>query len=236
MGRNPPEPARLCHYVHVRRIIRGDRPVDRLLNFSDAVVAVAITVLALPLFDFNGPQDGETVLDVLGRHQGQILTFASTFLVVGILWTVHNRVMNALDAYDPALFWLNICWLIGFVFLPWPSAMHAMDNGMAATGPFQSDGTGVLYWLTLAYISGVGALTSAYISHHTDLLRPEDVPAWQAMRHSRLRFRGLAFTTVFIVAAGLSLVYSWLGVFALFLLIPLNRIFNPASLDQSEEA
>lgn len=37
------------------------RSFDRLVNFTDAVVAIAITLQILPLIDVEGPKTGETV-------------------------------------------------------------------------------------------------------------------------------------------------------------------------------
>ena len=215
-------------------ILRGDRPVDRLLNFSDAVVAVAITILALPLVDIGGPQEGQTVWAVLHGHYGQIMTFASTFLVVGMLWTVHNRIMNYLDAYDGTVFWLNMLWLIGFVFLPWPSSMFSggEDVNSSAAGAFHSDGTGVLYWMTLAYISLMGSIMSLYVARNLDLVNPGDRNYVSSLRRARGRWRGLTFFFIFVIAALLTLIYSWLGFFALFLIIPARRFLDVKAEEQ----
>jgi uncharacterized membrane protein len=122
--------------------LRTGTSVERLLFFSDAVVAVAITVLALPLFSIPGPTAGETVLDVLQANSGRIITFVSTFFVMAIMWSIHNRVMNSLVAYDGVVFWLNMAWLIGFVFLPWPSTMFGSGDHWGSTDivAFNSDG------------------------------------------------------------------------------------------------
>ena len=218
--------------------LRSGTGVDRLLFFSDAVVAVAITVLALPLISIAGPKPGQNVLEVLDANSGSITTFVSTFFVVAIMWSIHNRVMNSLHIYDGTVFWLNMCWLLGFVFLPWPAAMYAggddwgPDNAVA----FTSDGTGVLYWWTLAYISGVGSLAMAYISRHPHLLAPNSRAYWDGLRDTRARFRGLAFFIVFIVAGLATLVFSYWGFFALFLVIPLNLALQPTQAERERLA
>jgi uncharacterized membrane protein len=210
--------------------LRSGTGVERLLFFSDAVVAVAITVLALPLFDIEGPKPGENVLDVVQANSGSIVTFVSTFFVMAMMWSVHNRVMNSLASYDAAIFWLNMFWLIGFVFLPWPSAMYGGgdDWGAVDVTLFSSDGTGALYWWTMAYISGVGSLTSWYIGRHPQLLKPEDRAYWAGLAKTRARLRGVAFFAVFVIAGASTLVLSYLGFYALLLIWPINWILQPS--------
>jgi uncharacterized membrane protein len=218
--------------------LRTGTGVDRLLNFSDAVVAVAITVLALPLVDIAGPSQGQTVVAVLNANSGSIVTFISTFFVVAIMWSVHNRIMNALGSYDAPVFWLSMCWLIGFVILPWPATMFGGgdDWGVDSSTPFDSDGTGLLYWWTLAYISGIGSIAMVYISRHPRLLKPEYRQYWGEMRTSRARFRGVSFFIVFIVAGLATLVYSYWGFLALFLIYPLDVILRPSRAERERLA
>ena len=210
--------------------LRSGTGVERLLFFSDAVVAVAITVLALPLFDIEGPKPGENVLDVVQANSGSIITFVSTFFVMAMMWSVHNRVMNSLASYDATIFWLNMFWLIGFVFLPWPSAMYGGgdDWGAVDVTLFSSDGTGALYWWTMAYISGVGSLTSWYIGRHPLFLKPEDREYWAGLAKTRARLRGVAFFAVFVIAGASTLVWPYRGFYALLLIWPINWILQPS--------
>ena len=209
--------------------LRTGTSVERLLFFSDAVVAVAITVLALPLFSIPGPTAGETVLDVLQANSGRIITFVSTFFVMAIMWSIHNRVMNSLVAYDGVVFWLNMAWLIGFVFLPWPSTMFGSGDHWGSTDivAFNSDGTGALYWWTMAFISGVGTITSFYISRHPQLIKPSDRAYWSSLLKTRARLRGAAFFLAFVIAGLASLVYPFLGFYALLVIIPLDFLLKP---------
>jgi uncharacterized membrane protein len=209
--------------------LRSGTGVERLLFFSDAVVAVAITVLALPLINIDGPKPGENVLDVVQANSGTIITFVSTFFVMAMMWSVHNRVMNSLVTYDATIFWLSMFWLIGFVFLPWPSAMYGGgdDWGAVDVTLFSSDGTGALYWWTMAYISGIGSLTSWYIGRHPRFIKPEDRAYWAGVAKTRARLRGVAFFAVFVIAGASTLVLSYLGFYALLLIWPLNWILQP---------
>ena len=58
-----------------------DRGLDRFLTFVDAVVAIAITLLVLPLADL-APEVGDgSVTDLLREHDNEILAFFLSFLV-----------------------------------------------------------------------------------------------------------------------------------------------------------
>ena len=210
--------------------VRTGTSVERLLFFSDAVVAVAITVLALPLFSIPGPTGGDSVLDVISAHSGQIITFVVTFIVMAVMWNIHNRVMNSLSSYNGVIFWLDMFWLIGFVFLPWPSTMYGSGDhwGSASVTLFDSDGTGALYWWTMAYISGIGTIAGMYINRHPRFIKPVDRAYCAELRTTRARYRGGAFFAVFILAGLATLVYPFLGYWALILIWPLNVLLQPS--------
>ncbi|MCH1403958.1 MAG: DUF1211 domain-containing protein, partial [Candidatus Nanopelagicales bacterium] len=129
------------------------RSFDRLVNFTDAVVAIGITLQLLPIIDVAGPKSGESVWDVVAANSGQLFAFVLSFVVVIFMWAAHNRVFNTMRCYDGTIFRLNVAWLLLIVFLPWPTAMYgeAANDAVAGRG-----GLGLLYWWTLAAISGLG--------------------------------------------------------------------------------
>ncbi len=144
------------------------RAVDRLINFSDAVVAVAITVLVLPLVDIASPGPDETVWTVLGDHAGQIFAFLFTFYVVAIMWQAHNRILNVIRDYDAATFWLNTTWLVAIVLLPWLSSMYG--EAQSSTDARGASGVGLLYWSVLAVISMLGSSIAWHLRRAPALL------------------------------------------------------------------
>ena len=96
---------------------------ERLVFFSDAVFAIVITLLVLPL-TAQIDQPGE--LDVASRVRGtwpHIHTFVITFLVIGQFWIGHHRLFDRFRRYDNGLLWLNLLCLLTVAFLPFPAAL-----------------------------------------------------------------------------------------------------------------
>lgn len=196
------------------RTPRSERSVDRLVSFSDGVVAVAITLLALPLVDLL-PESGESAWDVVSGNSGPLVAFVFTFAVVAIMWSAHNRVLNGIVDYDAPLFWLNVAWLAGIVLLPWFSNLYGATE-MLGTGA-DGAGAGAVYWSTLAFISLVGWGMSVHLRRHPELEADRDDAAVRGLPAAR----GLVFAGWFLLTAIVSVVApgvaSWLplGIIAL---------------------
>ncbi|WP_434315600.1 TMEM175 family protein [Leifsonia sp. P73] len=99
-------------------VVRTQRGFDRLVNFSDAVVAIAITLLILPLVD-AGPEVAKEGIGPYFQHNfWQFLAFGISFVVIARLWMVHHQVFGWIESYTPGLLWLNMLWLACIVFMP----------------------------------------------------------------------------------------------------------------------
>ena len=203
-------------------MINTGRAFDRLVNFTDAIVAVAITVLVLSIVDIRPSEAQESVWQLISIYAGELITFGFTFVVVATMWRVHNRIFNGMRGYDSRIFWLNLVWLIGIVFLPWPSALYGEGNGIASThgdGSGDIAGAGMLYWLTLAVISFSGSLIGLHLRSRPELLEPDDRNPPQ---HSPLR--GFVFSAAFIVIGLITLMPSVIASWAPFFLIPVGIV------------
>jgi uncharacterized membrane protein len=98
---------------------------ERLVFFSDAVFAIVITLLVLPLTaELEVPQEGvDLVHEVFGGHGLRMLTFAVGFLVVGQFWIAHHRMFGHLRRADHGLMWFNLVSLMTVAFMPFPTAL-----------------------------------------------------------------------------------------------------------------
>lgn len=204
---------------NLRRVSRG-RTVDRLINFTDGVTAVAITVLVLPIVDIPGPQRGQTIWNVIGDNSSELWTFLFTFVVVAVMWAAHNRILNSIVAYDQFTFWWNTAWLAGIVLLPWVSAMYGESD-------YGRNGVGMLYWMTLAFVSLIGALLSYHLSKHPELTDTTAHLSAENRRRANLRgpVIGGFFACIGIVSYFAPQAATWLP----FAIIPLSIWLRPGA-------
>lgn len=199
------------------------RAFDRLVNFTDAVAAVAITLLVLSIVDIRGSSVEQTVWQILRDHSSEIVTFLFTFIVVAVMWQVHNRVFNRLLGYDTVVFWLNLAWLAGIAFLPWPSALYGEGIGVNAgqwSGGEGLGGAGLFYWGTLAWLSLMAGLIAWHVQAHPEMVDPDAGPA---LRHP---MRGFVFAIAFLALGVMSLFAPGLSQWLPLLLIPLGWLLG----------
>ncbi|MFJ4224030.1 TMEM175 family protein [Microbacterium sp. NPDC089695] len=103
---------------------RRFRP-ERFKAFVDAVVAIAMTLLILPLMEAVGEAaKGElTTSEFLGEHSGQLLSFALSFVLIATFWIGHHNQYRDVEWMTGPLLWINIAWMLTIVWLPVPTAM-----------------------------------------------------------------------------------------------------------------
>jgi TMEM175 potassium channel family protein len=98
---------------------------NRLILFTDAVVAIAVTLLVLPLVDVV-PEVAEAhgdATEVFTAHAPAIWTFLLSFVVIIRLWVAHHGVFQHVRAYSTLLICCNAGWLLAVVALPFTTEM-----------------------------------------------------------------------------------------------------------------
>ncbi len=101
-----------------------DTGYERLIMFTDGIFAIAITLLALeiriPELE-NKAELGQAIMNLLP----QIFVFVLSFLQVGILWLVHQRMFRNIERTDSTFMWMSLIYLMLIAFLPVPSGTLA---------------------------------------------------------------------------------------------------------------
>ncbi len=175
-----------------------ERGVERLVLFSDAVFAIAMTLLVLDLRVPIIPPDLSTeVTSRLLAHRLAALGpayfgYLLSFVVIAIYWRAHHRKFLAIDRLDGGLVVLNLAFLLSISFLPFPTAvLGRYGNTTVAV---------VLYAASMA-VAGVlsGAIT--FWSVRRGLLSEEVDPSYASLNGM---WRPLILAAVFALSIPLA--------------------------------
>jgi uncharacterized membrane protein len=105
-----------------RQLDPDSRAVDRLTLFSDAVVAIAITLLAIDLPIPTGGTVAEFWSSVQ-QNAGHYAAFSISFLAIAAAWAHHGDIFRYLISMDPRLRTLNTVWLLTIVLNPFATRL-----------------------------------------------------------------------------------------------------------------
>jgi TMEM175 potassium channel family protein len=134
---------------------------DRVAFFSDAVFAIAMTLLVVGI---GVPHVADSKLrDALSGRDAEIFSFFLSFVVIGFFWLAHHRFVARLVAVDRRFMQINLLYLAAIAFTPFPTAIVGIYGGDEPAGV-------VLYAVTLGAAS---FLEAALLWHaqHEGLLR-----------------------------------------------------------------
>ncbi|MCW2785097.1 MAG: conserved rane protein of unknown function [Marmoricola sp.] len=105
---------------------QGPRGHDlhRFLTFIDACIAIAVTLLVLPLIEAAGDADkGVPLSTFLDHHQSQFWSFLLSFAVIAQIWNGHHGYVSLVHAADQWFFTWVFAWTLCLVLLPVPTAL-----------------------------------------------------------------------------------------------------------------
>jgi uncharacterized membrane protein len=101
------------------------RSVERLAALSDAIFAVAMTLLVLdlrvPLKE--GIHSELELLNSLGPIAPQFIAYMMSFLTLGIFWNGQQVQLNHVERGDRYLTWINIIFLFGVSIMPFATRL-----------------------------------------------------------------------------------------------------------------
>lgn len=98
---------------------------ERFKAFVDAVVAIAMTLLILPLMESvsDAALNRLSTAEFFDEHSGQLLSFGLSFVLIATFWMGHHRQYRDVEWITSPLLWINIAWMATIVWLPVPTAM-----------------------------------------------------------------------------------------------------------------
>ena len=107
-----------------QRLFGRGEGTERIAFFSDAVFAIALTLLVLDIRLPEGLADGE-VWGALRELWPQFFAYVLTFAVLGINWITHHRKFRVMRRFDTGLIWINLAFLLFVALAPFPTSVLA---------------------------------------------------------------------------------------------------------------
>jgi uncharacterized membrane protein len=181
------------------------RDRDRIVNLSDGVFAIAITLLVL---DIRVPDIPEgmvaselpaTLLSLWPKYLGYVLSFA----VISTFWIVHHSIFRPIREYDRGILYLNFLFLMFVAFVPFPTSL------LGEYGDHQ---------LPVAIYAGALAIGILLLTAIHWYSTRDDRLVGEPQNPGEVRFyliRGLAMPVIFLLSIGVSFfsvgaaIWSW---------------------------
>lgn len=110
----------------VREFFNNGTDVARIEFFSDAVFAIAITLLALEIKIPETPHhaDNATVLAALGSLGRILFSYVFSFALIGMQWIRHHALFRLIRRHDLPLLLLNMLGLMFVTLVPLPTSLY----------------------------------------------------------------------------------------------------------------
>ncbi len=189
-----------------------DLEFERVAFFSDAVFAIAMTLLVVGI---GIPHVRDAALgEHLRNKDNEVFSFFLSFIVIGFYWLAHHRFFSRLVAVDVRFMKLNLVYLAAIAFMPFPTALVGSYGDSETV-------TIVLYAIALGFASLMEA-AMFWHAQKANLLRKrlDD----RAFRNSMLA--SVAPALVFVISIPIAFVDPSLGLASWLLIIPFEMLIG----------
>jgi len=201
--------------------LKKEFQLERLILFSDAVFAIAITLLVIEIKIpeiHEKPVTDNAVLHKLAELIPKFVGFLVSFLLIGQYWIVHHRMFSFVINFTDRLIWLNILFLFAIALMPFSTGFYSEYVLSGVVTPV------IFYTANIALLGLANFLMWRYLSNQKNNLTENLTPPLAKY----FSLRALTVPTIFVI---FSFVYLFKPMIAFFIpmLIPfiMRLIFNP---------
>jgi uncharacterized membrane protein len=165
---------------------------SRLGAFSDAVIAVIITIMVLELRPPEAP-----TLEALLRLWPTVISYVVSYVFIAIIWVNHHHLLRLVQRVTPRLIWQNFVHLFVVSLLPFATSWIAQSR-LAPT--------------PMAVYAAIFVLVDlAYLVFEREVLAQADAVAMPERSQRLARRRTLVALAIFVGATIAAPFIPWLG-------------------------
>lgn len=96
---------------------------NRLENFSDAVIAIILTIMVLEL-----PIPHATDWNSIFEIYPVFIAYGLSFALIGIYWVNHHHLIHAVGAVNSRILWINLFLLFCLSLIPWGTGLMGGES------------------------------------------------------------------------------------------------------------
>jgi uncharacterized membrane protein len=185
---------------------------SRAVGFSDAIIAIVITLLVL---DLRPPETkpGELLAGLLAEWP-TYLAYAASYIYLAVIWMNHKAAFTRIREMDIGLQWANLGILATLALVPWPTAVIAET---ARTGNLTDERVAVgLYAIVGALLCLSWLIFFSYLARHPDLTKEDVDDSYFA--HERPR--AIIGVVLYLAAGAAGVLIHTLVASVIFLILP----------------
>lgn len=184
------------------RLFDSGESTERIEFFSDAVFAIAMTLLVL---DIKVPEidRADELWPALVALAPEYFAYALSFVTIAINWMSHHRKFRVITGYTTGLIYLNLLLLALVAFVPFPTALLS---------EYAETPSVILYAATLGAIGLVQLAIWGY-AHRSKLLAPSvDSGVYRFVRTMGVVNPAVFLLSIVIASLGAhqAAMYSWI--------------------------
>jgi uncharacterized membrane protein len=101
---------------------QAERDPARVVAFSDAIIAIAVTLLVL---EIHPPPDTRHLLHGLASLWPSYVAYVITFMLIGQVWANHHVMFDHIRNADRGILFLNTVLMMDIAFLPFAASVLA---------------------------------------------------------------------------------------------------------------
>lgn len=202
--------------IGLEPVHRKEFQLERMILFSDAVFAIAITLLVLEIkVPHAGDDTNNELFKILVGMIPKFIGFFISFFVIGQYWVVHHKLFGFVENYNGGLLWLNLVFLLSIVLMPFSTGLYSENIKSTIAFVIYSSNifaSGVIAFLLWKYVGNT--------KHHlSELGKHKEL-------HSYFIIRSLVIAFAFGIGALVSLFSPVLAKFSPVLIFLALKIIN----------
>ncbi len=201
----------------------------RLETFSDCVIAIIITImileLKLPNLDKHTSSEAQ-ILSYLHELLPYFITYAFSYMMIGIFWTNHHHMFFLLETTDETLLWQNFLFMFMLSLIPFATAIVGA-NPLISLSP-------AIYGSVMLLTTGSFVMMRSYSIRKGLIHKDKNRDIRRKIYKVSLRARTKGIIGALVYLASIPLAYVNVYISYVLFIIPALIFFVPEGIDSEK--